>query len=214
MLVDEICTKVRIYPPKVITFFAKCRESPVRAFRKKTPISVRRCGGGGLRGERKKNTVLWLFLRMDSLRTCLDPLIQTTSKDMSWSLIREGTWGTICQDEDGEWENNKKEKSHSEKQTTINKAHAQQLKDHAWMQINRVEWNNYSCSWVVHWHCGAPAPLLGPFIAGRMGRRSDRVKKIMMPSIRLAFWLLLLFSWVVPKMYCCYCYLLSAISRQ
>ena len=24
-------------------FFAKCRESPVRAFRKKTPISVRRC---------------------------------------------------------------------------------------------------------------------------------------------------------------------------
>ena len=125
------------------------------------------------------------------------------SKDMSWSLIREGTWGTICQDEDGEWEYNKKEKSHSEKQTTINKAHAQQLKDHAWMQINRVEWNNYSCSWVVHWHCGAPAPLLGPFIAGRMGRRSDRVKKIPMPSIRLAFWLLLLFSWVVPKMYCC-----------
>ena len=28
-------------------FFAKCRESSVRAFRKKTPISVRRCRGGG-----------------------------------------------------------------------------------------------------------------------------------------------------------------------
>ena len=58
ILVDEISTKVRIYPPKVILgdrfpqewyyvlFFAKCHESPVRAFIKKTPISVRRCQGG------------------------------------------------------------------------------------------------------------------------------------------------------------------------
>ena len=34
-------------------FFAKCRESPVRAFRKKTTISVRRCGEGGEGGTEK-----------------------------------------------------------------------------------------------------------------------------------------------------------------
>ena len=40
----------RIGSPKngnILAFFTKCRESPVRAFRKKTPISVRRCRGGG-----------------------------------------------------------------------------------------------------------------------------------------------------------------------
>ena len=45
-------------------FFDKCCESSVRTFRKKTPISVRRCrggGGGGLRGEQKRSAVLWLF---------------------------------------------------------------------------------------------------------------------------------------------------------
>ena len=36
-------------------FFAKCRESPVRAFRKKTPKSVRRCkAGGGAKGGTEK----------------------------------------------------------------------------------------------------------------------------------------------------------------
>ena len=35
-------------------FFAKCRESSVRAFRKKTPLSVRRCGGGGAKGGTEK----------------------------------------------------------------------------------------------------------------------------------------------------------------
>ena len=59
----------RIGSPKngnIRAFFAKCRESPVRAFRKKTPISVRRCRGG-LRGIRKRSAVLWLFLRKASL---------------------------------------------------------------------------------------------------------------------------------------------------
>ena len=45
----------------ICAFFAKCRESSVRAFRKKTPISVRRCGEGGLREVWKKSAVLWLF---------------------------------------------------------------------------------------------------------------------------------------------------------
>ena len=33
--------------------FSNCRESLVRVFKKKTPLSVRRPGGGGLRGVRK-----------------------------------------------------------------------------------------------------------------------------------------------------------------
>ena len=35
-------------------FFAKCRELLVRAFRKKTPISVRRFGEGGAKGGTEK----------------------------------------------------------------------------------------------------------------------------------------------------------------
>ena len=38
----------------ILTSFAKCRESPVRAFRKKTPISVRRCQGGVAKGGTEK----------------------------------------------------------------------------------------------------------------------------------------------------------------
>ena len=47
----------RIGSPKngnMRAFFAKCRESSVRAFRKKTPISVRRCGEGGAKGGAEK----------------------------------------------------------------------------------------------------------------------------------------------------------------
>ena len=44
-------------------FFAKCRKSPVRAFRKKTPISVRRCGGGGAKGgtEKVRSFVIFFY---------------------------------------------------------------------------------------------------------------------------------------------------------
>ena len=42
-----------------------CRESLVRAFRKKTPLSVRRPGGGGLRGGRKGSIETELFLYDD-----------------------------------------------------------------------------------------------------------------------------------------------------
>ena len=43
-------------------FFAKCRDSLVRAFKKKTPISVRRCGGGEAKGgtERVRSFVTFL----------------------------------------------------------------------------------------------------------------------------------------------------------
>ena len=48
-------------------FFAKCRESPVLAFRKKTPISVRRCQGGGAKGGTEKvRSFVTFFLGMDS----------------------------------------------------------------------------------------------------------------------------------------------------
>ena len=41
-----------------------CRESLVRAFRKKTPLSVRRTwGGGGLRGVRKVSIETELFFK-------------------------------------------------------------------------------------------------------------------------------------------------------
>ena len=42
-------------------FLSNRRESLVRAFRKKTPLSVRRPGGGGLRGVRKVSLETWLF---------------------------------------------------------------------------------------------------------------------------------------------------------
>ena len=57
----------RIGSPKngnIRAFFAKCRESPVRAFRKKTPISVRRCGGGAKGGtEKVRSFVTFLYGR-------------------------------------------------------------------------------------------------------------------------------------------------------
>ena len=51
-------------------FYAKCRESPVRTFRKKTPISVRRCGeGGGAKGcTEKVRSFVTFFLGMASLK--------------------------------------------------------------------------------------------------------------------------------------------------
>ena len=42
-------------------FLSNRRESLVRAFRKKTPLSVRRPGGGGLRGVRKVSIETELF---------------------------------------------------------------------------------------------------------------------------------------------------------
>ena len=55
----------RIGSPKngsIRAFFAKCRESSVRAFRKKTPISVRRCGEGGAKGGTEKVRSFVTFL--------------------------------------------------------------------------------------------------------------------------------------------------------
>ena len=49
-------------PKNGSAFFAKCRESPVRAFRKKTPISVRRCRGGAKGGTEKVRSFVTFFL--------------------------------------------------------------------------------------------------------------------------------------------------------
>ena len=49
------CSLSSISLPKMVIyafFLSNCRESLVRV-KKKTPLSVRRCGGGGLRGVRK-----------------------------------------------------------------------------------------------------------------------------------------------------------------
>ena len=52
-------------------FFAKCREPLIRGFRKKTPLSVRRCGGGGAKGGTESvHSFVTFFMWIDSLRTC------------------------------------------------------------------------------------------------------------------------------------------------
>ena len=54
----------RIGSPKnnsIRVFFAKCRESSVRAFRKKTPIGVRRCREGAKGGTEKVRSFVTSF---------------------------------------------------------------------------------------------------------------------------------------------------------
>ena len=60
-------------------FLSNRRESLVRAFRKKTPLSVRRPGGGGgLRGVRKVSIETELFFMMASLSCTLNASESTT----------------------------------------------------------------------------------------------------------------------------------------
>ena len=64
----------------IYAFFLSNRlESLVRAFRKKTPLSVRR--PGGLRGVRKVSIETWLFLLMASLS---ENLLQAIQDKIAW----------------------------------------------------------------------------------------------------------------------------------
>ena len=74
ILVDEISTKVRIYPPEVITWHQNLwisnEKDRYALLEKKTPISVRRCGeeGGGAKGGTEKvRSFVTFFLRWPPL---------------------------------------------------------------------------------------------------------------------------------------------------